>query len=175
MGKRKTIHKQVDFIDFDGQSVRVDAGMRDVLILMKDLGVNTYHSCEGEKNNSAYISANGKTAWKLVKKVVVYYVTRKYCKPNRVFVKMFRHGHKSISIDEYKDRGAQGICNPWRFEIQRGNYYTIGHSIEFSYSRFYGFRIVIRWPRQETYMLRNLLFETCVIDQTKRIGVWPAR
>ena len=71
----ETKHVQVPFKTKTGTQVEVDEGMLEVLTLLRDLGVETYYSCQGDPRTdehmgrNTYVLASGRDLSKLMAKI----------------------------------------------------------------------------------------------------------
>lgn len=160
---RKELHKQVSFVDYFGNTVKVDKDLLFVLEAFRDFGVRTNFSCQGRKDHRAYIQTQGRTFFPLLKMIVAFYWKGLYSKSSRQLIKSFIRGQKDFHIVLFGETN-----HSFEFGTRHGEGYHSTYSIEFSISTTHGFRIVIRWPHLETPRLLRLLQETGELNSIKK-------
>jgi hypothetical protein len=158
----KTEHKQVIFVDHNGNRVKVDKKLLEFLEMFRELGLISRASCQGSEKRAAYVSFDGRGGLSFVKMVLKLYLARKYSKTTRRMIKSFRNGYREVNFGHFL---ASGTFEFFRISYSKGNFYMAGHSFEVSYSREYGFGMVLRWPKEETDLMCLLLTETYLASQ----------
>lgn len=145
---RSYTHVQVPFTSRDGHQVTCDEGMFDILTLLKEMGVETHFSCQGD-DFGGYICAFTPGMRPIVKKVVSL------------------HGKGWLSdqsmnfLDDWcreGERHFKGFSNrrTWVREYwEEHQYFSYEHDVHSAY----GDRTTIRWPKHRRHELKQLLIE----------------
>ncbi len=164
MSKEKTEHKQVWITDCNGRDIHVDKGLRHFLNFCADLKIKTEYSCQGSDidHQAAYVVVTFRTFWPIFKLVMKLYFLRRLPESFHNLIKAFRQGHKEFRWSAFKQM-PDALHEIGRYEWTTGNFYSVCHSTEVTYSQLNGFRVTLRWPREETYtficLLDRLLIE----------------
>ena len=104
----ETKHVQVPFKTKTGIQVEVDEGMLEVLTLLRDLGVETYYSCEGSPRTdenlgrNAYVLASGPDLSKLMMKIFWHHKRGHYTQPSSAMVEDFLGGTKTFEWGKFE-------------------------------------------------------------------------
>jgi hypothetical protein len=74
-----TFHSQVSFVIRNGTEVLVDEGLVDILTALKDLGVDTLFSCQGDdlpdNRHRAYVSCTSESFGPILRELTTEYDT----------------------------------------------------------------------------------------------------
>lgn len=147
-------HVQVPFQLLSGEIVSVDEGLLKVLTKLRDSGVRTYFSCQGD-GFAGYISADRKSFRPLLRAIQKTMHRHAYLPDTQAFAeKLFTSGYL-YSVGVY----SRDFSNELFFKRIRKES-TTGHIIERIWDNHWGFRTIIRWPKDETHILLQLLEET---------------
>ncbi len=149
-------HVQVPFSLANGKKVKVDEGLVDILKALRDRGVRTQYSCEGNPwTKEAYILADMSLA-KLMRRIYWRYWRGGYSPESRAVVREFIKGGKELDIAVFKKR-------TW-FEIARLTLGTPQKNPAFRIERIWNnkhkSRMVLRWPEVLNDKILKLLEET---------------
>lgn len=159
----ETNHKQVPFKTLDGEVVGVDEGVRPVLEQLRRLGVRTQFSCQGDMF-AAYVLADRKSFFPVLRLIRKKYQRRAYSPLARDAAWGFlRGGFTQHSFVRYRvvDKPYGRVHTIlWNVKYERGLSDRQSYSIEYDYDNIYGFRICMRWPKQDMHKVLRLLMET---------------
>lgn len=154
-----TTHEQVPFRTLNGKNCLVDAGMLDILNLLKRFGVVTQFS--GEDNmGTGYVLATGQSTRRFEKKVQRLYSQDKLSIATAQIVENFL---KSTRVFEFfhfiGDRSFSYCTRTKNLETE--------YVVERTYSLLYGYRTTYRWPQQDSDQLLSALKEIAAVLNTK--------
>lgn len=159
-----TYHQQVPFFPGHGVETHVDEGLIDVLNALREFDVDTRFSCQGGEfeGELAYILAYRRSAMPLIRRILWFYITHRYNKELRRFIKCFVKGSVRFELSIHR-RSPQYIRR--KFSCKTEGSWFPDHVMEFSYSRAHGDRLSVRWPPEEIDMMFKLLVETHILNQ----------
>ncbi len=148
---RQYTHCQVPFVTRNGVRTTCDEGLFDILTLLKQAGVETHFSCQGD-SHSAYICAFTPGMRPIVNKVLELHDKLWLSDQSINLVSDWGNGYR-----EFKPMMG---CKPRYFEKNR---HVKRKKQHFSHERenngLYGDRTTIRWPKSRTNELHQLLVE----------------
>lgn len=150
-------HVQVPFTLANGKKVLVDEGLVDILAALRDRGVRTQYSCEGNPyTKEAYILAD-MTFRKLLRKVYWRYWRGGYSPESRALIRKFIKGGKELDIAVLtKDHWNQLM----RLTLTARQAKGAGFMIERCWNSKHKSRMVLRWPMHLNDKILKLLEET---------------
>jgi hypothetical protein len=167
--KTKVKHVQVPFRTSTGIQVGVDEGLLETLILLRELGVETLFSCQGEKPVGGYILARGSDMTKLLAKM--YYLHKRGRYSNKVswLAHRFAGGTREFEYGKFqkfvrKGDGVESVMTKKINKISFGGTYRNGYQIEQMYSAHYGWRVRIGW-----YKLDDIEHIEALLRETKTL------
>lgn len=174
--KYDTDHKQTTMRLASGKKTNVDVGVKPTLTRLRDKGVDTCFSCEGDNRkgwgSSAYVMATHKSSKHVVKDAKKKIKQGTYTGDAKKSAEGFKHGRKEYSARFYrqkKDPNGQMVHHPIgrHIEINRGDPNS-AYSYERGIDNLGGpesnkFRnhTTARWPKKDTKNFNEML------DQTK--------
>jgi hypothetical protein len=139
-------HEQVPFRTVQGKWVGVDEGLEEILTVLRDNGIRTTYSCEGNYGQ-AYILFPMRDGFKFRRLIRGTSIGRK-----------FDGGRRSIELSFFRDKGTNWVWKTIvRFKTRSGVRTRISFKTEHTISNHYGFRTTYRWPSQDTYELQAIL------------------
>lgn len=149
-------HVQVPLILRSGKKVMVDEGLVDILKALKDRGVRTQFSCEGNPyTGEAYVLAD-MTLRKLLRKVYWRYWRGGYSPESRALIKQFTHGGFEFDMAVIKKHWRE----VFRMTMTARQQKRAGFMIERTWNNIYKNRMVLRWPASLNDKILKLLEET---------------
>lgn len=159
-------HDQVDFETRRGELVTVDEGLLEVLTLLKELGVETLYSCQGN-HFDAYVCAYTKGFDSVIRRALSLYRKQMLSGPSMRVIWEFIHGEKELDFSASKHFGAyyrDGDADHFRFSFRKVfhiNQQKTPHrwAYEREWTTQHGRRTVLRWPPDKTFELEQLLKE----------------
>jgi len=146
-------HPQTPFLTHDGQRVSVDKELYLVLVQLRNLGVKTQYSCQGDVDMSGYILADRKSFGPVLKKIKKLYVKNQL--PHaylQTLVVSFLNGYREREYAIFFGDPERKIG----LTFDRGAHNYGGFTIEYSTSWRYGRRIAIRFPNNQIPLLEDL-------------------
>lgn len=171
----ETDHVQVPFKTKSGIQVEVDEGMLEILTLLRDLGVETYYSCEGSKRTEehmgrdSYVLASGRDMTKLLAKIVWHRKRGHYTGPSASLVDGYLGGVKNFEWGKFKaykhkylhNDGCERVKTVALRQLTLQGRYGFMYEVEQLYSKRYGWRVGVRWRKTRlTKQVESLLRET---------------
>jgi hypothetical protein len=152
-------HEQVLFVDYFGNTVQVDAELVDVLNLLREFGVHTDFSCQGNCEPSwdrAYVLSKTRTILPLLRTILNLHRNGAYSLPVKQLVRSFIRSSKRLEFRLFETHSFFANGKIGKSGSHGGDCYYI----EFAFSTKYGMRTCIRWPSLETHRILLLLQET---------------
>lgn len=136
-------HLQTEFYTRLGQRTTVDLGLYNLLSMLNLLGVNTQFSCQGGMF-PAYVVADRKSFAPVVKAMREHLRLGAYSPIASRFVHNLFAGTPEIWLYPH----FRGVSYPQRF--QRVVNPNEGFEREYTWTREFGLRTVLRWPKELT-------------------------
>jgi len=158
-----TGHTQVRYVTKNGVETQVDIGLSWTLEILKLLGVETYYSCEGDRDDRAnlsnrpYVLGSGRDFLRLEREIKRLVRQGKLSRESTLFAKYLFGDCHSLELSHFKDEGTD-----LRFQFHIGEVsYNNGSKarVTKTYSNFYGFRTHWRWRWKKQAQLDRLLSE----------------
>lgn len=161
-------HPQVFFKDIKGNPTTVDEGMYDILITLRKMGVHTKYSCQGGEDDGyrAYFLAYQNSIIPLMKTVIWMFLTFRYSKEIRGFVRNWFRGSVKLELRKTKKRDSQRIKR--KIKIGFDHSWAAFFEVKFDWSNDLGKRVVIHWPAECNDKFMRLLFETFMFQEKKK-------
>lgn len=154
-----TRHQQVSFVTKNGHRVKVDEGIFDVLKLLANLGVETQFSCEHEIFGRAYICAEGKGIVALTRKMRKAIKQGVLTKQSQTFAELLLKNAREWEFAHFTQGGENQVFFCKKTRRQKKGKRKQAFSLEYSYSKTYGFRACMRWPYFRMSRMERLLIE----------------
>lgn len=150
-------HNQVPFVTKKGVVTTVDEGLLYVLTLLKDLGVETQFSCQGDFFG-AYVNADTPTFRPVILEALKRHREGSLSDSSMIFMYDFLYtGLRELTLD-------RRLKSEVRFADEEG-YNPQCFSYERELKGLRGPRTTIRWPKDRTVELQNLLVE--ILDHAR--------
>lgn len=150
-------HTQVGFITASGEQTEVDAGIYEILISLKVMGVVTQYSCQGDEFG-AYVLADRKSFRRVLKAMKKFQRRGDYSLQSGDVVYDLFHTHREIAITWFHKKGKY---NESRVIFRRGKRRS---SSDYSYEQLldnqYGFRTTLRWHTRDSEKVLMMFLET---------------
>lgn len=156
-----THHTQIRFELANGKKVKVDQRLYAVLTYLRDLGVKTQYSCEGDPSYdevglSAYILADRKSFRPIIKEIKKFRKRKNVPAYLRRFSQDFLDGYISREYEVWI-RHENAKSKVFGKKIYRGEETLNGFQIQYITSYPYGIRTVIRFPHEQIALMEQLL------------------
>lgn len=156
MSEVKTHHKQVPFLTAEGHLTEVDEGLYEILTLLRENGVRTQYSCQGNDPFGAYVLGDFQSFYRLARKIRTNYRKGHYSLSSRAVIRSFKTGFHSYELRLFLDRGTD---ERWTGVFKRGKKTPESYAVERSLDNYYKARLVFRWPKEDTPKVLKLLQE----------------
>ena len=154
------VHPQVAFMLSDGSLTHVDEGMLHILIALRDHGVKTQYSCQGngheDEEEKAYVLMTVRSLIPLLRMIRSKYKAHAYSDEIDDFISQFLFGHTELRYDSYS---KDGEWKNWGIKFTR-KWSWAPHKKRWSYSRFHRFRVSFHWPAEQSDLMLQLLKQT---------------
>lgn len=151
-------HTQVDFITANGEETEVDAGIFEILLSLKAMGVNTQYSCQGDEFG-AYVLADRKSFRRVLKAMKKFQRRGDYSPQSGDVVWNFFNIYRHVQITWFHWKGKYDES---RVIFRRGkkNSFASKYSYEQLWDNWHGFRTTLRWPVEDSEKVLWMFLET---------------